>query len=237
MKPFEGFPLKMEFTPLPSIFFSQLLPYIDDVAELKTTLHILATLYRKEGYPRFVSFKELADNSDLMASLRSETETAGETLHRALKMAVERGGILHLELERDGQMQDIYLLNNQAERQTARKIAHGELELKGLKPMNRNQAQPKETPNIFTVYEENIGMLTPMIADELKEADKLYPNTWIVEAIREAVSLNKRNWRYITRILENWQTEGKSHGTHRRQSKKEDPDKFIKGRYGHMVQR
>ena len=80
-------------------------------------------------------------------------------------------------------------------------------------------------------------MLTPMIAEELKEAEKLYPKTWIRDAIKIAVNQNKRKWYYISTILERWTAEGKSNGAYRRDSKKEDPDKYIKGKYGHMVRR
>jgi DNA replication protein len=79
--------------------------------------------------------------------------------------------------------------------------------------------------------------LTPMIADELREAEKLYPQDWIAEAIKEAVNQNKRKWSYISAILEHWAAEGKSDGTYQRDSKKKDPDRFIKGKYGHMVRR
>ena len=97
---------------------------------------------------------------------------------------------------------------------------------------------PSKPSDIFTLYEQNIGMLTPLIADELREAEKQYPETWIKDAIKEAVALNKRNWRYIARILEHWSTEGKDDGTHRGNLKKNtDPDKYIRGKYGHMVQR
>jgi DnaD/phage-associated family protein len=88
------------------------------------------------------------------------------------------------------------------------------------------------------MYEQNIGMLTPMIAEELRQAEKLYPADWINDAIREAVSLNKRNWRYITRILERWSSEGRDGGAHRRDtSKQTGPEKYIKQKYGHMVKR
>jgi len=76
-----------------------------------------------------------------------------------------------------------------------------------------------------------------MIAEELREAEKLYPVTWIRDAIKEAVSLNKRNWRYVAAILERWSAEGKGDGTYRRDFKKTSPDKYIKGKYGHMVRR
>jgi DnaD/phage-associated family protein len=92
--------------------------------------------------------------------------------------------------------------------------------------------------NIFTLYEQNIGMLTPMIAEELKEAEKLYPSDWIGGAFREAVRLNKRSWKYIARILERWAAEGKSDGKPGRDLEKESGSaKYVRGRYGHMVRR
>ena len=93
-----------------------------------------------------------------------------------------------------------------------------------------------EPPDIFTLYEENIGMLTPMIAEELKEAEKSYPPEWLRDAVREAVHQNKRKWRYISAILQRWATEGKRDGAYQRDSQA-DPDKYVKGKYGHMVRR
>ena len=75
-----------------------------------------------------------------------------------------------------------------------------------------------------------------MIAEELKEAEKLYPAEWIESAFKEAVTLNKRSWRYIARILERWAIEGKDDGKPGRDFKKEDDrEKYIRGKYGHMV--
>ena len=76
------------------------------------------------------------------------------------------------------------------------------------------------SPNIFSLYEANIGMLTPMIADDLREAESLYPASWIEDAFREAVEQNKRSWRYVERILERWSQEGKGNGQPRRYLKK-----------------
>ena len=76
MSKFQGFPARTEYTSIPNAFFSSLLPEIDDMAELKTTLHVIAALYRKKGYPRFVSFNELLGNAALMSSLKG---VGGET--------------------------------------------------------------------------------------------------------------------------------------------------------------
>ena len=67
----------------------------------------------------------------------------------------------------------------------------------------------QELPNIYKLYEENIGPLTPLMADALKEAEDTYPADWIVDAMRIAVEKNKRVWRYVTAILERWNREGR----------------------------
>ena len=128
-------------------------------------------------------------------------------------------------------------MNAPAERGALGKIQSGEITVSDIKTGAPDYTETDESPDIFTLYERNIGMLTPMIADELKEAEKLYPFDWIEDAVREAVNHNKRKWSYISAILERWAQEGRESGTHRRDSEKEDPNKYIKGKYGHMVQR
>jgi DNA replication protein len=236
MEQFKGFASKMKFTAVPDLFLSRLLPQISDINELKTTLHIFQALYHKRGYPRFATYKELAGNRSLMSSLKGD-EPPDKVLRRALEMATERGTILHLALERDGVPEDIYFLYTEADRQVMARIQNGELKLSGLKAREPAYVDAEEPPDIFTLYEQNIGMLTPMIADELRDAEQLYPQDWIRDAIKEAVALNKRSWRYIAKILENWSAEGKSDGTHRGDSKKTDRDRYVKQKYGNAVRR
>jgi DNA replication protein len=233
---FKGFPSRTKFTAIPNSFFSALLPQISDLAELKTTLHIFQIVYQKRGYPRFTTYKELLSSKSLMSSLGGASPPE-KALRQALEMATKRGTILHIVLDRDGTPEDVYLLNTAADRQAATKIQNGELALSGLRVKEPAYIGTEAPPDIFTLYEQNIGMLTPIIAEELKEAMKLYPETWIRDAINEAISLNKRSWRYIERILERWSAEGKGDGTYRGDSKKTGPDKYIKGKYGHMVRR
>lgn len=70
-------------------------------------------------------------------------------------------------------------------------------------------------PNIFTLYEQNIGPLTPMVAEILKADAETYPESWLREAMQEAVSRNIRNWKYVQAILKSWQEKGRdsTHGT------------------------
>jgi DNA replication protein len=234
MKQFAGFPSgRVEFTPVPSAFFSAVLNDITDMAELKTTLHVMAVLYRKKGYPRFITFGELLKHIPLMESVGGSQES----LQEALQKAVARGTLLALTIEKDGASEDIYFLNDVAGRQAVARIDTGELALPGLKIAPPVPAPAEALPDIFTLYEENIGILTPLIADELRDAEKLYPPDWIRDAIKEAVLHNKRNIKYINKILENWSVEGRGDGTYQGNIEKTDPDKYIKGKYGHIVRR
>jgi DNA replication protein len=231
---FKGFPAKMQFTPVPNLVLSALLPEITDLAELKVLLHIFELVYLKKGNLRYVTSTELLNN----ASLRKNKDLTPETLKVALGALDAKSIILFLPLERAGNKEEVYFLNNEANRLAVSEIQRGEISLPDFKYDKNVAFSPVEHPDIFTLYEQNIGMLTPLIADELKEAVKQYPGTWIEEAIKEAASLNKRNWRYIARILEHWSSEGKDDGTYRGNTKENaDPDKYIRGKYGHMVQR
>ncbi len=237
MKQFSGFPAKTQFTPIPNLFFSSLLSEISDINELKVILHIFWQLYQKRGYPRFVSYQELTSNHGLISSLEIAGKPPDESLDDALEKAVERGVIIHLVVKVDEAPQDVYLLNTERDRQMAARIRNGEFSLAGLKAVRPVHADTdrEPQPDIFTLYEQNIGMLTPMIAEELLAAQKIYPEAWIGDAIKEAVSLNKHNWRYIARILEHWSAEGKDSGTYQRNPKKAEPDKYIKQKYGDMA--
>ena len=237
MKQFTGFPTKMQFTPIPNLFFSTLLTQIRDIVELKITLHIFAALYRKKGYPRCISYRELAGIPSLMRSLTGTAKPPAEVLRQALAMAVKRETILHIAMDRDGLAEDIYFLNTESDRNNMARIQSGDLSLADLRTGEDSDATINDQPDIFTLYEENIGMLTPLISEELSQAERLYPASWITDAIKEAASLNKRNWRYISRILERWQQEGRNDGAPGRDSKKTDPDKYVKQKYGHMFRR
>jgi DNA replication protein len=235
MKSFGGFPRDMQFTPIPNLFMNALMPGMDS-PELKTMLYIFQTIYGKKGTPRFASLSELLSSTPLMVSMKTEGKTGAEAVKSALDMAVKRGAILDLEVVQDGKSERLYFLNTASDREAVERIRSGELKIPKIEAVKPAEP-PTEQKDIFSLYEENIGMLTPMIAEEIKDALTQYPEEWIRDAVKESVDANKRNWRYITRILERWTTEGKKDGTHRRDNQKEDPDKYIRGPYGHLIQR
>jgi DNA replication protein len=197
---------KTGFISLSESFFTQAMPKIQNLAELKVVLYVAYLILRKPDHPHFVTYKELKAESCRLSAKLDE-----ETFRQALDSAVEHGTLLHSTSNINGRLEDFYSLTV-------------------------DSCQPP-TINIFDLYEQNIGIITPMIAEELKDAEKLYPPQWIEEAFKEAVTLNKRSWRYIARILERWASEGKDSGEYKRDIKKDDPDKYVKGKYGHMVRR
>jgi len=238
MKQFSGFPARMRFTPVPDVIFSHLLPEIEDIAELKITLAVLHVLYNKKGYPRFTTYRELLTNPIVAGSLAQDGKAVEDVLRSSLEDAVERGTFLRVEAKRGDKSDYVYFLNTEADRQTVERIRNGELSISGVEIEQKAEHVVQEKlPDIFTLYEQNIGMLTPMISDELRDALKVYPEAWIRDAIKESANQNKRKWSYISAILERWAAEGKTDGTYRGDTKKADPDKYIKGKYGHMVQR
>lgn len=68
--------------------------------------------------------------------------------------------------------------------------------------------QDKELAVMTQLYEANIGMLTPMIAERLKDISATSTPGWFGEALKEAVGMEHRNLKYIEAILARWKTEG-----------------------------
>lgn len=60
----------------------------------------------------------------------------------------------------------------------------------------------------FIIYEQEIGQVTPFIADAIENAEKEYPAEWIPKAIRLAAANNVRKMSYVTGILKKWKLNG-----------------------------
>jgi DNA replication protein len=241
MKGFAGFPSgKQPFTPIPNLLFSELLPDIDHLSELKVTLHVFWLLAQKKGVRRYVSGEELAADRRLLSGLASPGLSPEEALRDALDRAVARRTLLQVttgEIAAGGEpgqnaRRDWYFVNSEKGRQAVDDLLAGKWT--PVETSQRVQLQAQR-PNIFVLYEQNIGPLTPLLAEELMEAEDAYPASWIEDAFREAVDLNKRSWRYVQRILERWAAEGKPDETSRRGDER-DRRRFIEGEYADYIE-
>ncbi|MBM4429417.1 MAG: DnaD domain protein [Chloroflexi bacterium] len=210
MNTFPGFPGgKVKFTSIPNAFFSELLPLIDNLAELKVTLHIFWLLTQRQGSTPYVTLQGLLGDGTLLRGLQGQASSPQEALRNGLEQATARGTLLCL-VQAEGENR-VYFLNSELGRRAWEKAQLGELRLPTGGPLIK-PATPVSRPNIFVLYEQNIGLLQPMIAEELQEAEKAYPQNWIEDAFRIAAERNVRNWKYVRRILERWAAEGKDEG-------------------------
>ncbi len=198
MKKFSGFSNQETFTQIPDSFFRQLLNEIEDPDELKITLYAIWRIEHMEGRLHFLK----ADD------FNGCVPEPGP----ALALAVQRGSLL-----RAGKKPNVfYFLNSPRGRAAAEAFAKGKLDIAET-ALSSNP--PLERPNIFKLYEENIGPLTPLIADALKDAEQTYSPEWVAEALEIAVTNNKRNWKYAEAILRRFKEEGHAKEQDRRNVK------------------
>lgn len=194
-------------TLIPNQFFSELLPEINHLQELKVTLYALWARGKSKGGFHYVRRSEMLEDDLLLKALQQPNLSAEESLDDALERAVSRGTLLQAEITLNQGSERFYFLNTEKGQVALKAIAQGKWQ-PGDDP-DRPIVLRVERPNIFTLYEQNIGPLTPMLADTLRDAEQNYPHNWIEEAIQIAVENNVRKWSYISAILEGWQTRGK----------------------------
>ena len=227
--PFTGFTSNTLYTPVPNPIFGSLLEQMDDLAELKVTLRGLWLLHRKKVSPRTMTLAEFLSDRSLIRGLSVSDRDPAKEIRRGLQLAVRRGTFLvHGEEGSD----QVFLLNSEADRRALVRLERSD------GPVTANVMQTSAEPllghtrpNIFALYEDNIGTLSPILAEQLKEAEERYPWNWIREAFEIAAAHNKRSWRYIVGILRRWGAEGKEAG------KDEGKDNGKPGRHSPKDQR
>ena len=175
---FSGFSDSETFTKIPDAFFHHLLTQIEDVDELKVTLYALWRIGSLEGRLHFLRVQDFA------ACLPDPAP--------ALEKAVRRGSLLKALPQATGQparnkVAPLYFLNSPRGRAAAEAFIQG----KWRPDANVSVLPTPERPNIFKLYEENIGPLTPLIADALNDAEKTYPPEWVAEALEGRRSCQK----------------------------------------------
>jgi DnaD/phage-associated family protein len=117
-----------------------------------------------------------------------------------------------LESQQQGYTETLYFCNSGRGKSLAQAFESGEW-LPGEEETSIFSGRERRT--IFQLYEDNIGPLTPLIADALRDAETTYQKDWISEAIQIAVENNVRRWKYIEAILASWKKEGRHAQTNR----------------------
>ncbi len=233
MSRFSGFPAgKTHLTPLPVEFFSELLPEIDHLGELKVTLYAFWALDRLEGEFRYLRLADFSSDRVLMESLSRDPEQALDRLRDGMERTVQRGTLLKVSLAEGGPQDDLYFLNSPRGRAAVAALKDRQWFPEQIDRSTLNLEV--ERPNIYRLYEQNIGPLTPMIAESLREAELTYPMDWIEAAIRAAVESNVRRWRYVEAILKSRLE--KEHDEANRGKSQKDRRRYVQGEYGEFIE-
>jgi DnaD/phage-associated family protein len=211
------------------VFFTDLLPEMDNLDELRVVLFAFWYLQGLTEEPRYIRFNDLVKDDRLAGSFGSSSSEQEERMAAALQIACARGILLSARLE-----DETYYFINSERGQAARDGMQEGIWRPGEEAGEPLRLQPQR-PNIYTLYEQNIGPLTPILAETLQDAEITYPVDWIEDAIRIAVVKNVRTWRYVEAILKSWKEKGRD-GTDRKTAE-ENRKRDSEGKYADYINR
>lgn len=186
-------------------FTNDVLPRLQDPDAIKVMLYIQARIAEQEGENRYLFVRQITNSATLQQWFSgSDFE---ERIRQTLKQLMARGFLL--SSKHNALPKRILLFeNNEAGKATLERLQDGLWQPTPTDhPVEKSQNQPQK--NIYQLYEENIGPLTPLLSEDLTAAADEYPHQWIEDAIHIAVQNNARSWRYVDAVLKSWQKEGK----------------------------
>lgn len=200
--------------PVPERFFTEVLPEITSLGELRATTYVFRLVAHGGGPEAPVAEPAILGDRSLRQAFRVDGTPTGDTREAildALDRAVARGTLLRVVATSGRRGVAWYFLHTPVTRELVQAIQRGAIA--PPKTMWVDDRAPEVTadpPTAFFLYEQNIGPLTPLVADRITRAMDAYPPSWIEDAIEEAVTYNRRSWRYIERILETWSQQGRT---------------------------
>ena len=207
----DGFPRGVQFTPVPNPLLASLLEEIDSLDELKVVLRTIHGLHKQRKVPASISFSELYSDRTVAAMLSASGSELEGLVDSAIESASDRG--ILLVLDGGSGQNSIYLNTEPVKRALVRqgidisnKSANASAKAAETWP-DAVAALPKQ--DAVTFYEQNIGAMTPIVADNLHAALEEHPEDEVRLAIRKAAEANARSWNYIAAILRRWATEGR----------------------------
>ena len=219
-----GFPDGARWTPVPDVFFSRYLPDLDDPVAIKVMLQVLWRTHRRPaGEPPALRVDDLASDATLrrgLAALGVADGAAARSVADALDRLVAQGLLICVRVTGAAHPEQWVIVNGRDGRALRDRLAAGKRLLPDRAPAAAGPSTPQ--PTIFETYEQNIGLITPRLAEELHEAEALYPRGWIEDAIDLAVANSARKWAYVRAILERWARDGRDEGNDDARNRRRD---------------
>lgn len=228
-KTFTGFHSEEVNIPVPESFFSQLLPNIDDLNEIKIIMFCVWQMSKMDASFPYLYLDTILD-SEFLKSTMTGSSSPSVNIKNAIQKAIDHN-VLIMETVGDNQL---FMLNTPRGRAAIQAIQSGQ-----WNPEINLESAPvfvQSRLNIFKLYETHVGPLTPMMVEVLKDAENSYPPEWIEEAFKISVEMNKRNWKYIQAILRRWE-EGGRNVRRDQQGTQKEYDKYSNGDYSDYFER
>jgi DnaD/phage-associated family protein len=199
---------------VPAAFFTELLPEISDINELRVLLALIRLVSDESTLESPLPETRILQDRALLESVRVDGITSRigrQTILHGLELLIARGVVLRVAAENSGRSDSWYFLHTPVTREFVEAIRRGAISPpRSMWTEDQPPSITADPPTPFLLYEQNIGPLTPMVADRITRAIQEYPAAWIEDAIEEAVAYNRRNWKYIEAILESWTAQGRS---------------------------
>ena len=221
-------------TLIPNEFFEFFFPsveFIEDIFTLFWCVYVLQEEFAsKQKY--YVSSDDLWFTQGVEYSFK-KIGIDKEQFNQSLERCVGLGFLLKMISNHQNHEEVIFLLNNSTSQDMVTNLQTGESNIDVN--LNLEQTQTFGTAELFQLYEEYFGVISPRIAESLVEASNQYDSDLIKQALKEASTQAITSWRYIERILESKEKESRKNETNRRDSLEARKHNYIGGKFGHLA--
>ena len=203
IQPIKGFPLSDDYaaTRVPNAVLGRVLANIDDADVIKLVLRAVWLLERQRGFPRYIAVEDLQRDRVV-----SNVFASPAALERALETVIEHGVLAKVGINGS----PCLMLNTES---AQRATMDSPVSLPVAE--STNDADGWDSPaaasmpaDAFRTYEENIGLLSPMIRESILAALEDFTDDDITRAIRIAVENESRSWSFVAGVLRRWSREG-----------------------------
>lgn len=215
---------------IPERFFSEVLPSITNISELKTSLVILNEIGIRQKKDQCLSYSNIKELEQFASIETAENQTLVQLIDLTLRNLVQLGVVFSRSSEvGSADPEEIYFLDDLEGHTLSENLKFG------IVSPNVTVDNPKRDTTIFDLYEKIIGIIPgAQIAQELMEAEKTYPAQWIEDAFDEAVAQDVRRWAYIRAILASWSNGGRGNYDGKTGGRNSE-SRYQSGKYGKIV--
>ena len=203
-QPIKGFPLPDDFrtTRVPNAVLGRMLSSIDEIDEIKLILRAIWLLERQRGYPRYITCDDLRRDRVLSVTIPDRSD-----FDRILRLTIEHGIFIQISINNN----ICLMFNTDSARRASIEVSSSAVSLNKDGDYWETPAISNAPADAFRAYEENIGILSPMIRQSILAALEDFTDEDISHAVRIAVENESRSWSFVAGVLRRWARDGIPH--------------------------